>query len=173
MITTAPVHELLANFTSPGHPTMKDVLIVDHYRGDCTETGERRLRAMLGEAYDSLHHDTLACTGGVVLILPRFKAPNAVPAPVGFHLLKADHHWALAEVDEKSPEVTRASAATIQRVPVEVARKLHELPDLEFVEVARVHYWESGRGPAKRKSRPAPSNVVYFRFTGGYGVVAC
>lgn len=168
-----PVHELLAQFTNPDHPVMKDVLVTDHYRGDCTETGERRLRAMLGAAYDSLHHDTVACNGRVVLFLPRFKAPGGVDAPHGFHLLTAPHHWALAQVEEKDPEVTRARPATIQRVPLETARQLHVLPGLEFVEVRNVHFWVHGNGPAKRKKQPAPSDVVYFRFTGGYGVVAC
>jgi hypothetical protein len=170
---TPPIHELLARFTHPEHGILKDVLVMNNYRGDCTETGDRRLRAMLGAAYDSLHYDTVASNGRVVLFLPRCKAPNAVPAPDGWRMLTAEHHWALSQVDEKHPEVTRASAATIQRVPVEIARQLHDLPELEFVEVPRVYYWLHAGGPAKRKSKPAPDNVVYFRFLGGYGVVAC
>ena len=169
----APVHELLARFVLPTHAILKDVIVVENYRGDFTESGDRRLRTMLGEKYDSLHFDTVACDGRVVIYLPRFKLPGAtairhVHAP---QILTAPHHWALTQVDERSPEVTHASAATIQRVPVEISRDLHALPELEFVDVRDVHFWVHGNGPAKKKKKPAPRDVVYFRFAGGYGVV--
>lgn len=169
---SASVHELVARFVQSSHPVMKDLLVIRSYRGDGTETGERRLRAMMGAKYDSLHCDTVACNGRVVVVLPRFKAPGAVDAPFSFRLLTAEHHWALSEVDEKSPEVTHARPETVQRVPVEISQELHAFPDFEFVEVRNVNYWESGR-TTKRKKKAAPKDVVYFRFTGGYGVVAC
>lgn len=172
-IEAPATHELLARFTNPSHAVMKDVLVTNNYRGDCTETGERRLRAMLGAAYDSLHHDTVACSGRIVVIMPRFKAPGAVEAPCGFHLLTAPHYWALGEIDEKSPEVSKAKPSTVQRVPIDIAQQLYALPGFEFVEVKNVNFWEHANGPAKRKKRPAPADVVYFRFNGGYGVVAC
>lgn len=167
-----PVHELLARFVHPTHAVLKHPTIVHAYRGDCTESNERRLRATLGEAaYASLHYDTIACDGRVMVILPRCRAAGAVEAPFGFRTLTAEHHWALTEVDEKSPEVVRARPETVQRVPVEIARELFALPGLEFVDVHEVTYWVHGNGPAKRKKKPAPQDVVYFRFTGGMGVV--
>lgn len=165
--------DILAKFVNPSHPVYKDVLTVDSYRGDCTETGDRRLKAMLGEkAYASLHYDTIACDGRILVIVPRSRLEGAKPAPFGLHTLTAAHHWALSQVDERSPEVVHASSATIQRVPVEVAQKLHALPCIEFVEVRYVHFWEHGNGKTKKKRKPAPQDVVYFRFEGGYGVVA-
>lgn len=170
-LETLPVHELLTHFTKPDHEKLKNIVIMRNYRGDATETGERRLRAMLGDKYDSLHHDTVACNGRVIVVLPRTKAPNAIEEPFGFRLLTAEHWWALAQVDEHSPEVTHARSATITRVPVDIAQQLHILPDLEFVDVKDVHYTEYGN-KVRRKKKPAPQDVVYFRFTGGYGVVA-
>lgn len=172
--TPVPVYELLARFVLPAHPLLKSPVIVHNYRGDCTETGDRRLRAMLGTAYESLHFDTVACDGRAVIYLPRFRAPGAVEVDHWQQPtfgLTAPHHWAMSQVDERSPEVTRARPATVQRVPVEIARDLHALPELEFVDVRDVHFWSHGNGPAKKKKKPAPQDVVYFRFAGGYGVV--
>ena len=171
--TPATVHELLARFVLPSHAVLRDVIVVENYRGDCTETGDRRLRAMLGAAYESLHFDTVACDGRVVIYLPRFKAPGAVAIESGHRPtfgLSGPHHWAMAQVDERSPEVSRARPATVQRVPVEIARDLHALPELEFVDVRDVHFTEYGNR-VKKKKKPAPQDVVYFRFAGGYGVV--
>ena len=165
--------DILTNFVNRGHPVYKDVLVVDSYRGDCTETGERRLRTMLGDvAYASLHYDTIACDGRILVVIPRCKLDGATPAPLGLRTLTAAHHWAMSLVDERSPEVKHASTATIQRVPVEVAQKLHALPDIEFVDVGYVSFWEHGNGKPKKKRKPAPQDVIYFRFRGGYGVVA-
>lgn len=168
-----PVYELLARFVLPAHPLLKSPIIVHNYRGDYTETGDRRLRAMLGAAYESLHFDTVACDGRAVVYLPRFRAPGAVEIESGHRPtfgLTGPHHWAMSQVDERSPEVTRARPATVQRVPVEIARDLHALPELEFVDVRDVHFTEYGNRPRKKK-KPAPQDVVYFRFAGGYGVV--
>lgn len=172
-VATVPVHELLARFVLPSHPVCKDVFVMFHYRGDGTETGARRMRAILGEAYETLHCDTVACDGRVVLIIPRFKAPGAVEINNGDipNFFPAPTYWALSQVDERSPEVTHARASTIQRVPVDVARDLHLLPELEFVDVKDVHFVEHGNGPAKKRKKPAPQDVVYFRFAGGYGAV--
>lgn len=165
--------ELFGAFVHPNRQPINRILAVQNYRGNATETGARRMRAILGpEAYEHLHWDTLATDGRVALWIPRYRCPDAQEAPPGFRLLTARHHWALSEIDEVSPEVSRASAKDIQRVPIETAQRLYSLPGLEFVRVRYVHFFEYGSGQPKRKREPAPADVVYFRFAGGYGVVA-
>jgi hypothetical protein len=165
--------EQLRPFVKPDHHLLKDVLAMWNYRGDGTETGARRMRAIIGEqAFESLYWDTVACSGRVLVVVPRCKAPGTVEAPRGMGLLSAPHWWALTQVEEKHPDVTHARPETIQRVPVEIAQQLHALPDLEFVDVKDVHFWESGRGPSKKRKKAAPQDVVYFRFAFGYGCVA-
>ncbi len=162
--------ELLQRFTCPGHEDFRNVLRVWHYRGDLTETGDRRLEEKLGpEAYEDYHWDAMACTGELLVIVPRWKveAEKESRGPG----LKAEYYWALGEIDRGNLEVRPCPG------PIELSEESESLvtllPGFEWVMAPWVYYFEySSRKGKVRKVRSAPLDMAYFRFDGGYGLAA-
>lgn len=171
---TSPVdYEVLKRFTNPDRPEFAVVMAVEHYRGDLTQSGDDRLRTEMGEEkYAHYHWDTVACTGGIMVVVPRFKHPIAVAKSRGVGL-PAEYHWCLSQV-EKGEDCGPAGARILSRIVPETKTRLEtELPGFEFIEVVKVNFWHhAGRGSAKRKSQRPPSDVAFFKFTGGVGCVA-
>jgi len=163
--------DILRQFTKPDHETFRHVLAQEHYRGDLTQTGDDRLRLAMGDAaYQHYHWDTVACNLRVLLVLPRFKHPEAVEnrRPIG---LPAPWFWCLDQV-ERHHDLENASKAFIERVSLEVRESLQVLPGLEWVKIGRVGFFEHGRGKPKRRFQAPPDDVVFFQFRGGVGCAA-
>lgn len=165
---TCPLPEpTLRAFTVPGHPRYGHVSLNFHHRGDLTQACEDRLRLQLGEdAYAHLHWDTVVCSGDVYLCIPRYRHPEGRDVP-GL-ALSAVYHWCLSHADEDE-DIDPASTRAINRVAKAGREQAESLPGLEWLHMAKIAYWQySGRTP-KRKHKPAPKDVLFFRFTGGVG----
>lgn len=165
--------ELLRKFTKPGCPNFGEVQQVWAYRGDCTESGDRRTRAAIGEeAYEHEHWNAVACTGGVVVVVPRWKFREERGSGPG---LGARYWWAMSAIAETVPEdgagIRAATAAEIAAVVPETQALLAELPGLEYRVIARTSYYSTAK-PGKKLWDQAPQDVRYFRFAAGYGCVA-
>lgn len=165
--------EILKRFTTTERPEFSSVLAVEHYRGDLTQSGDDRMRRAMGEEkYAHFHWDTIACTGGIIVIVPRYKHPEAVEKR-RLGLLPAEYHWCFSQIDQDE-DCGPAGARVLSRIVSDSKAKLEkELPGLEFIKLVKVNYWHhAGRGPAKRKSQRPPNDVAFFKFTGGVGCVA-
>lgn len=162
----------LRQFILPSHPDLKEILTINHYRGDGTETGANRLRkSMSEEEYEHLHFDTIASNGRVLIYLPRYKHPEAVPAPFGFHFPPAEWLWCFEQI-EASEEIEPANPLLVKRVPTDVLKALQVIQNLEWLRVRRVNLIHYGRGKPKHKHQKAPNNVLFFRFNQGLGAAA-
>ncbi len=166
--------DLLRKFTAPGSPHFGDVLQVWSYRGDCTESGDRRTREAIGEdAYEHHHYNAEACNGGIVVCVRRwkFREGRATDSGPG---LAAEYWWAMQTAAAPEPE----EGAGIRIIPpakcglVALTRELlTELPGLEYVHVSKVSFY-STRKPGHKQWKKAPSDVRFFRFAAGYGCAA-
>lgn len=164
--------ELLEKFTKAGDPRFGKVQSVWSYRGDCTETGDRRLRAtMPEEAYEHHHWNTVACNGGVLVCVPRWKSSEERGQRVG---LDAPYWWAMSEIAAAEPDpalgVRLATAKEIADVVPETQSLLAALPGLEYMRIAQVGFYSTDR--KGRQFDKAPQDVRFFRFAAGYGCVA-
>lgn len=165
--------ELLEKFTKPGDARFGDVMRLWHYRGDLTEVGDGRLRRVVGEAYEHWHWDTVACTGGILVVVPRWYVQGVLQGDVP---LSADYWWAMkavgGETDWGSAQVRAATEEEISAVVPESRERLAELPGLEYMHVEKVsHQCTFKPGERVWRSDPAPSDVRFFRFAAGYGCV--
>lgn len=166
--------ELLRKFTKPGHEHWGEVRQHWNYRGDGTATGERRMRSLLGdEAMEHLNYDAVACTGGIMVIVPRwkFQQQDSRPGPS----LPAQYYWAMSSIAEDPPEercgIRPCTPEEIAAVVPETQELLSALPGLQFMRIAKVGFFSSDK-PGKRQWMDAPQGVRYFRFAAGYGLVA-
>lgn len=163
--------ELLGKFTKSNLPW--EVKQVWEYRGDCTESGDQRLRANLGaEAYEHHHWNTVAFNGGVIVIVPRWKHKEG-PGESGPGL-RAEYHWAMSAITEENPDeehgVRPSNKKEIAEVVTDTQTLLAQLPGLEYMHIKKLSFFSTAkRGKQWRK---APSDVRFFRFAGGYGAVA-
>lgn len=165
--------ELLGKFTKPGCERLGKVLQNAFYRGDFTETGDRRLRAAMGEeAYEHLHWDAVACNGGVLVVVPRWKFGTEDRNPLG---LDAPYWWAMSAIAgdelEEGAGIRPSTAKEIAEVVSETRELLSLLPGLEFMHVAKLSFYSTNK-PGKKQWREAPGDVRLFRFAAGYGLVA-
>jgi hypothetical protein len=164
--------ELLEKFTKSGDPRFGKVQSVWAYRGDCTETGDRRQRAtMPEEAYEHYHWDTVACNGGVLVCVPRWKSSEEGDESV---VLRAPYWWAMSEIAAAEPDpslgVRLANAKEIADVVPETQALLSALPGLEYMRIAKVGFYTTAR--KGRTFDKAPQDVRFFRFAAGYGCVS-
>lgn len=166
--------ELLSKFTKPGHKDFGEVMQYWNFRGDLTSSGDRRMRALLGEeAYEHLHWDAVACNGGVLVVVPRWKFSERDSRPGGS--LSAPYWWAMSSIADVDPDphccIRRATEDEIAMVANGTQALLSELPGLEFMHIGSVSYYSTDK-PGKKQWRKAPGDVRYFRFAAGYGLVA-
>jgi len=165
--------ELLSRFTKPG-TGHAEVYQMYNYRGDGTQTGDMRIKAEIGhDAYQHHHWDALACNGGVVVVVPRWKfAESRATLGPG---LSAEYYWAMASLDDKAYDDPRqgirpCTKREILDVVPETRALLDQLPGLEYMFVKFVRYNSTAKKFPQYK--PAPDTVRYFRFAAGYGCVA-
>lgn len=164
--------ELLSKFTKTGDPTHGVVHQAWAYRGDCTESGDRRLKSALGEeAYEHHHWDAVACNGGVIVVVPRWKfGPETRNSPG----LPAEYYWAMKAISNPDPEegagIRACTKKEIAAVVPETQALLAELPGLEFMHISKVSFYSTGKHG--KQWRKAPKDVRFFRFAAGYGCVA-
>ena len=164
--------QLLSKFTKAGDPAHGEVHQTWAYRGDCSESGDRRLRAALGEeAYEHHHWDAVACNGGVIVVVPHWKFGAEKGRGPG---LRAEYYWAMQAIAAAEPEegagIRPCTKKEIAAVVPETQALLAELPGLEFMHISKVSFYSTGkRGKQWRK---APKGVRFFRFAAGYGCVA-
>jgi len=164
--------ELLSKFTKAGDPRFGKVQCQYNYRGDCTETGDRRLRAtMPEEAYANHNWDTVACNGGVIVCVPRWKSSEERSESFG---LAAPYWWAMSEISATELDpllgIRLATPKEIAAVVPETQELLTALPGLEYMHIAKVGFYSTSR--KGRKFDKAPQGVRFFRFAAGYGCVA-
>jgi hypothetical protein len=162
---------LLRQFTREDDETFKNILAVWHYRGDGTQSGDDRLRKAMGDdVFEHYHYDTIATNCSVLLMFPRYRHPSGVEPGFGKARFPAEWFWSFSQIEEN--EDVEIKPSLIKRVPEASLALLKSLPDLEWMKVLRVNFWQHARGKAKRKHRPAPKGVIFFRFRDGLGLVA-
>jgi hypothetical protein len=165
--------DLLKKFTKAGDATHGEVHQSWAYRGDCTETGDRRIRAAIGdEAYEHHHWDATAFNGGVIVVVPRwkFKEVRSGSSPG----LPAEYYWAMKAISDPNPDeghgVRPCTKKEIAAVVPETQALLAELPGLEYMHIKKLSFFSTGkRGKQWRK---APKDARFFRFAAGYGCVS-
>ena len=167
--------ELLGKFTKEGCQRLGTVQQVWAYRGDCTETGDQRIKAAIGEeAYQHHHWNAVACNGGVLVVVPRWKFEEGRSRGEGIGL-KAQYWWAMAAIVQDEPEegagVRPCTTKEIEAVALSTQKLLGELPGLEYMHVSKLSYYSTAK-PGKKQWDKAPTDARYFRFAAGYGCVA-
>lgn len=167
--TTQPnLLELFQKFCKPDDPIFNKPRLVWNYRGQTfTETEANRMRAALGDKYESFHWDTVATDRKIIVLAPRSKlVPESDSMPLGCSL-GHEIYWPLLNVDERPtsepwvnietpvPEVPKGSCLVLGRKISAINIKLiRTLPNPRFV------------GLETRDIAP-----VFFRFDGGVGAV--
>ena len=164
--------ELLEKFTKAGDPRFEKVQCQWNYRGDFTETGDRRLRSTMSEeAYENYNWNTVACNGGVIVCVPRWKSSEEQGKSFG---LRAPYWWAMSEIAAAEPHpalgIRLATAKEIADVVPETQELLETLPGLEYMRIAKVGFYSTAS--KGRKFDKAPQDVRFFRFAAGYGCVS-
>jgi len=164
--------DLLRKFTKAGDPRFGEVQQVWAYGGDFTESGDRRRKLEMGEeAYEHSNWDAVACNGGVVVVVPRWKFGDEKRGEgLG---LRSEYWWAMSaiEVEMAGSGIRPCTEEEIARVVPETRQLLAELPGLEFMQISKVSFYSTGK-PGKKQWKDAPQDVRYFRFAAGYGCLA-
>lgn len=165
--------DLLRKFTKPGCSSHGEVKQLWSYRGDCSEAGDRRLRASMSEeAYEHHHWDAVACNGRLVVVVPRWKFGNERFGSLG---LEASYWWAMTSIacdeQEEGAGIRVCKSKEIAAVDSASLALLKSLPGLEFMHISKVSFYCSSK-PGRKQWRKAPVGVRYFRFAAGYGLVA-
>jgi hypothetical protein len=160
--------ELLTSFCQHGHPLYGGILTAYSYKGDLTQSGDERARRAMGdEAFVHRDWNTLVCNGRILIDIESYKHPKGVEGSIRF---PTQWFWCLSQV-RANQDCTPATADQISRVEVDLQEDLKRLPKLEYVSVLGVNSWSYGRGKPKRKRQQPPNGIVFFRFTGGAGLV--
>jgi hypothetical protein len=117
------------------------------------------------------HWNTVVCTGGILLLIPRFCHPLAIEPPVmGGLTIPAEYWWGMTQVEE-GEDVEAAPESLIDRVVQASQIRLSVLPSFKWMQPTRLNYTDFGRRPVK-KHQAVPGGVLFFRFDGGCGCVA-
>jgi len=169
-----PSDEILRKFCSidpeyTHHESFKNLMLSWNYRGDLTETGDRRLRESMGdEAYEHFHYDLLACNGHILIQIPQYKHPDLTKeASFNRPRFPSPWFWCMADIFDGKDNVMPAYPKMIQCVSPKNQEELSILPGLEFVRITEMRFFSNG----KRKKEPAPMEVIFFRFNRGVGCV--
>lgn len=156
--------------TSPWIHAFADLMLSWNYCGDCTENGDRRLKAAMGdEAYEHYHWDTLACNGYILLRIPQYKHPLIAKECRSGPRFPAQWFWCMSAIVEGGDNVMPAYPAMVASVSIKNQEELAVLPGLEYVRVTEMRIYSNG----KPKREKPPSDVVFFRFQRGVGCVVC
>lgn len=166
MIASPLSYETVINFIKPGHEVLGGILTIWNYRGDGTQRDADRTKLAMGEeAYEHYNWDTAVSNGRVLIVIPRFKHPVGKNPPMGFHF-PAEWFWCFSQI-ELNEDV---APATPEGVPLELLKSVEALPGIEWKRVLKLNFWSHGRGKPKRKHRPAPDGLAFFKFNGGFGL---
>lgn len=162
---TSPIPDhILTGFLEPKHAVLNAILAIWNVRGDLTQSGSTRDRLAMGEErFEHYNWDTAVSNGRVLLVLPRYKHPQANRPLPGFHF-PAEWWWCFDQI-ELQQDIEIAPPALVMTVPEDLRASLSALPELEWIQVQRINYSDN-----KPKSQPAPKGILFFRFKGGLGL---
>lgn len=120
------------------------------------------------------HWDTIVSDGDVLLDIRRFKHPEGVEPKFGTRF-KSEWFWGFSHI-ERNENIEPAKRRLIERVPQEIREKIAADPDLSSVEWLRIKHlnlMSCGSRGTKAIRKPAPKDVLFFRFDGGLGMAVC
>lgn len=146
---------LLKRWTKPGHEHLDKILTV------CADRGA-----------DEWH--TIAANGQVLITLRYVKHPEGAQPAFGVHF-PAEWYWCFTHI-ERNECIEPAKRSLIERVPAEVRAAIASDPDLglvEWVRIKRLNYTSYGSRGVRAMHKPAPADVLFFRFNGGLGLAVC
>lgn len=161
--------EVLKQFTNPEHSVCANLMAIWNLRTDGTQSDADRLKLALGEeGYEHYNWDTAVTNGSIMLLIPRFKYAEAKRPPFGFHF-PAEWFWCFSQIELKEDAV-EALPEQIATVPTDVREQVETLPEVQWIKILRVNFFDHVGGKVTRKHRPPPEGMMFFRFKGGLGV---
>lgn len=164
--------ELLRKFTDPDHPVFKNVVACWSCNGDGTQSGDDRdLRLMGAERFAHRDWDTTAFGKNILVQIPNQKHPAAVELPRGGGPAPAKYLWCIDSAREGAEGTRAPKSSELKRIPVDALKLAELLPNLEWVAVDFVIINCHGNRGSRKKREKMPDSVLYFRFTGGSGMV--
>jgi hypothetical protein len=121
------------------------------------------------------HWDSMACDGLVIINVRGLKHPQGVEPGFGCRFIKAEWCWCWSQI-ERDEDVEPAKQKQIDLVPEKIRKALSADPaikNLQWIRIKRINFiCHSSRTGVKCKHRPALTDVMFFRFDGGLGLVS-